>query len=85
LRTRDDVERLRKVNGNAVKNSAHMYATTFDLSYTRFERISTDGKPISNELMANLLGAVLGELREEGCCRVIFERNQHCFHVMSNK
>lgn len=85
LRTRDDVERLRKVNGNAVKNSAHMYATTFDLSYTRFERISTDGKPISNELMANLLGAVLGELREEGRCRVIFERNQHCFHVMSNK
>lgn len=85
LRTREDVARLQRVNGNAVKNSAHMYATTFDITYTRFNRIDTDGRPVSNELMANILGYVLGELRDEGKCRVIFERNQHCFHIMSNK
>lgn len=85
LRTRADVARLRKVNGNAVKNSAHMYGTTFDLSYTRFNRISMDGNPVNNEQMANYLGAVLQDLREDGRCRIIFERNQHCFHIMSTE
>lgn len=85
LRTRADVASLRKVNGNAAKNSAHMYATTFDLSYTRFNRISMDGKPVNNEQMANYLGEVLLGLREDGKCGVIFERNQHCFHIMSNE
>lgn len=85
LRTRADVTSLRKVNGNASKNSAHMYATTFDLSYTRFNRISMDGNPVNNDQMANYLGAVLQDLREDGRCRVIFERNQHCFHIMSTK
>lgn len=85
LRTREDVARLQRVNGNAVKNSAHMYATTFDITYTRFNRLDTEGRPVSNELMANILGYVLGELRDDGLCRVIFERNQHCFHIMSNK
>lgn len=85
LRTREDVEQLRKVNGNASKNSAHMYATTFDLSYTRFNRIDVKGNAVNNDKMANLLGEVLYDLRAEGRCRVIFERNQHCFHIMSSK
>ena len=85
LRTRDDVNRLRKVNGNASKNSAHMYATTFDLSYTRFNRIDTEGKAVNNETMANILGEVLDDLRRDDRCRVIFEQNQHCFHIMSNR
>lgn len=85
LRTRADVASLRKVNGNAAKNSAHMYATTFDLSYTRFNRISTNGNPVNNDQMANFLGEVLLGLRKDGRCGVIFERNQHCFHIMSNK
>lgn len=85
LRTRDDVQRLVKVNGNASKNSAHMYATTFDLAYTRFDRISMKGNAVNNETMANILGEVLAELRKKQRCRVIFERQQRCFHVMSNK
>ncbi len=85
LRTRDDVTRLRKVNGNAAKNSAHMYGTTFDLSYTRFNRIDTEGEPVGNTVMANLLGEVIYQLRDEGRCWVIFERNQHCFHITSRR
>ena len=85
LRTREDIARLQKVNGNAVKNSAHMYGTTFDLSYSRFNRIDTEGLMVDNTTMANILGEVLQELRAEGRCRVIFERNQHCFHVMSTR
>lgn len=85
LRTREDIARLRKVNGNAVRNSAHLYGTTFDLSYSRFNRIDMEGNMVDNTTMANILGEVLSELRDEGRCRIIFERNQHCFHVMSTE
>ena len=83
LRTGEDVRRLRKVNGNASANSAHQYATTFDISYTRFERMSLDGKPVSNKQLANILGRVLKELRNEGRCYIKYERNQTCFHITS--
>ena len=85
LRTREDIARLQKVNGNAVKNSAHMYGTTFDLSYSRFNRLSLEGDMVDNTTMANILGEVIGDLRDKGRCCVIFERNQHCFHVMSTE
>lgn len=85
LRTREDIARLQKVNGNSVKNSAHLYGTTFDLSYSRFNRIDMEGNMVDNTTMANILGEVLSELRDEGRCRVIFERNQHCFHIMSTR
>lgn len=85
LRTKDDVARLRKVNGNASKNSAHLYGTTFDLSYVRFNRIDMKGNPVNNTVMANVLGEVLAELRDEERCYVRFESNQHCFHITSRK
>ncbi len=81
LRTREDVDRLRKVNGNAARNSSHMYGTTFDLSYTRYNRTSTEGNSVNNATMAVLLGEIISQLRSEGRCVVIFERNQHCFHI----
>ena len=62
-----------------------MYGTTFDVSFTRFNRISMDGMQPSNRLMANLLGEVICELREEGECWIIFERSQHCFHVTARR
>ena len=85
LRTREDIAYLQKVNANAVKNSAHMYGTTFDLTYARFNRINMEGNPVDNTTMANILGEVLYQLRNEVRCRVIFERRQRCFHVMSTK
>ena len=36
LRTQDDVKRLGKRNVNASQNSAHVYGTTFDITYKRF-------------------------------------------------
>lgn len=85
LRTREDVGKLRQVNGAASRNSSHMYGTSFDLSYTRFNRISMSGKPISNDVMCNLLGETIYELREAGDCWAIFERNQHCIHVTARR
>ena len=85
LRTGDDVESLRKVNGNASANSAHQYATTFDITYVRFDRQSLKGNAASTKQLANILGSVLKQLRDEKRCYVKFEQNQHCFHITSRK
>ena len=49
LRTKDDVKRLRRRNGNASENSAHCYGTTFDVSWKRFQKIEDeDGRPLQD-------------------------------------
>ena len=81
LRTQEDVDKLRKGNPNAVKNSAHQYATTFDITYIRFDIQSVWGKSVSHNDMANMLGKVLNRLRKDGRCYVKYEEKQHCFHI----
>lgn len=81
LRTRDDVERLRRVNANAARNSSHTYGTSFDVSWSRFNRTSTDGNPAGNNTLAAYLGETIYYLRDHGRCVVIYEKNQHCFHI----
>ena len=39
LRIQEDIMRLQRSNPNSVKNSAHCYATTFDITYARFDKI----------------------------------------------
>lgn len=79
LRTKEDVRKLMKVNSNAVSNSAHCRATTFDLSYRRFKHV--EGAQANAAQMKYLLGEVLAELREKGRCCVIYETKQTCLHV----
>ena len=81
LRTEEDIIKLTKVNRNATHQSAHMYGTTFDITYIRFNRISLKGKAVSNQQMADILGEVLGKLRKEKRCYVKSEFRQHCFHI----
>ena len=50
LRTDEDVERLMKRNNVAVKNSAHRYATTFDVSYRNFVPVGLNLKRIGENL-----------------------------------
>ena len=85
LRTKEDISKLRKVNGNASGNSAHQYATTFDITYVRYDRQSIWGKSTRNGQLANILGKVLSELRNEGRCYIKYERKQRCFHITSRK
>ena len=81
LRTEEDVRQLQKVNGNASKNSAHQYATTFDITYVRFDRQSLWGKSATNKQLANILGEVLRQLHKERRCYIKYERKQRCFHI----
>lgn len=85
LRTQDDVKRLRKRNGNASKNSAHFYGTTFDVSWKRFKKIEDeDGRPlqdVSADTLKLVLSEVLRDLKKADKCYIKYELKQGCFHI----
>ena len=85
FRTRRDIAIAQQTKSSTNDNSAHLYGTTFDISFSRFNRTGTSGKAVSNETMCNILGKVIYNLREEGECWPIFERAQHCIHVTVRK
>jgi len=80
LRTPALVKRLRRRNRNAVDTSAHLYATTFDISYLKFI-CDTPSIPRTQEDMKNLLGEVVDDMRRQGRCYVKYERKQACYHI----
>ena len=89
LRTSDDVRKLRRVNRNAVKNSCHLYGTTFDIAYNCFEKVDSvpdfTGADASHKVLMNTLGETLKELRDDNRCYVKFERGQPCYHITTRQ
>lgn len=85
LRTRHDVNRLRRRNGNASENSAHFYGTTFDVSWKRFNKIEDEtGRPfqdVSSDTLKLVLSEVLNDMRLAEKCYVKYELKQGCFHI----
>ncbi len=84
LRTDEDVEKLMKRNNVAVKNSAHRYATTFDISYRNFVPVGLGLSTDRGELK-KVLAEVLRDLRNEKLCYVRYETSQSCFHITVRK
>ena len=84
-RTKDDVKRLRRTNGNASLNSCHFYGTTFDVSWQRFEKVEDpDGRTmqaVSSATLKLVLSEVLRDLRKADRCYVKYELKQGCFHI----
>ena len=80
LRTPALVKRLRRRNRNAVDTSAHLYGTTFDISYAKFI-CDNPSTPRTQEDMKNLLAEVVYAMREQGRCYVKYEYKQACFHI----
>ena len=80
LRTPALVKRLRRRNRNAVDTSAHLYGTTFDISYAKFI-CDNPSTPRTQEDMKNLLAEVVYAMREKGRCYVKYEYKQACFHI----
>lgn len=85
LRTKSDVKRLRRSNGNASVNSAHAFGTTFDVSYRRFCKVEDpDGRPmqdVSADTLKLVLAEVLRDLRKADKCYIKYELKQGCFHI----
>lgn len=81
-RTREDLKRLSKRNVNASENSVHLYGTTFDIAWTRFDKTDTkDERTRHDGQLKAVLGQVLHDLRQEGRCYIKHERKQSCFHI----
>ena len=85
LRTKDDVKRLSRTNGNASLNSCHFYGTTFDVSWKRFAKVEDpDGRPlqdVSADTLKLVLSEVLRDLKKTERCYVKYELKQGCFHI----
>ncbi|MDL2208498.1 DUF5715 family protein [Parabacteroides sp. OttesenSCG-928-O15] len=81
-RTVDDIEKLQKGNINSSSNSAHLYGTTFDISWVRYTKINEkDALNIEQEDLKMVLAMVLRDLQKQGKCYVKHERKQGCFHI----
>lgn len=78
LRTMEDVTKLQRHNGNATENSCHLYGTTVDICYNRYNAI---GRPVRNDTLKYVLSEVLRDKRDEGRCYVKYEVKQGCFHL----
>ena len=84
LRTQEDIKRLQASgNTNASSNSAHCYATTFDITHARFDRTRNllPGKAVQTATYKKVLGEVLLDLKKEKKCYVKYEARQRCFHI----
>lgn len=85
LRTKDDVKRLSRTNGNASLNSCHFYGTTFDVSWKRFAKVEDpDGRPlqdVSADTLKLVLSEVLRDMKKNERCYVKYELKQGCFHI----
>ena len=85
LRTKADVSRLRQYNGNATENSCHLYGTTFDICYTRYNPLRLPGEPrrreVRDDTLKYVLSEVLRDARQQGRCYVKYEKKQKCFHI----
>lgn len=85
LRSEADVVKLRRYNGNATENSCHLYGTTFDICYNRYETVENPDGParraVRNDSLKYVLSEVLRDMREQGRCYVKYEVKQGCFHM----
>ena len=86
MRTHADVARLRHINSNAIENSCHLYGTTFDIKYAKFNRVQDpDALPrpnTSDDSLKWILSEVLRDMRRQGRCYIKYEKNQQfCFHI----
>ena len=85
LRTQEDVARLRGINGNATENSCHLYGTTFDICYNRYETVEAPEGPrrrqVRNDTLKFVLSEVLRDMRQQDRCYIKYEVKQGCFHM----
>lgn len=81
LRTQESIKRLQRGNVNSTSNSAHLYGTTFDISYVDFHESMFNTAKLNDGQLKNLLAEVLLELKDQEKCLVKFERKQGCFHI----
>lgn len=80
MRTSYSVARLKRRNSAATDSSCHLYGTTFDISWTKFD-CRDSSYVVSLEDLKNILAEIVHDKREQGRCYAIYERKRGCFHI----
>lgn len=78
LRSMDDVAKLQRHNPNATEQSCHLYGTTIDICYNRYQPLTRE---VRNDTLKWVLSEVLRDKRQEGRCYIKYEVKQGCFHM----
>ena len=78
LRSMDDVAKLQRHNPNATEQSCHLYGTTIDICYNRYQPLTRE---VRNDTLKWVLSEVLRDKRDEGRCYIKYEVKQGCFHM----
>ena len=78
LRSMDDVAKLQRHNSNATEQSCHLYGTTIDICYNRYQPLTRE---VRNDTLKWVLSEVLRDKRNEGRCYIKYEVKQGCFHM----
>lgn len=78
LRSMDDVAKLHRHNPNATEQSCHLYGTTIDICYNRYQPLTRE---VRNDTLKWVLSEVLRDKRNEGRCYIKYEVKQGCFHM----
>ena len=78
LRSMDDVAKLQRHNPNATEQSCHLYGTTVDICYNRYQPLTRE---VRNDTLKWVLSEVLRDKRNEGRCYIKYEVKQGCFHM----
>lgn len=84
MRSRKDVEALRKKNRNATFNSCHLYGTTFDVCYNCYKTVMAPGehrREVRNDTLKYVLAEVMRDMRERNRCYIKYEVHQGCWHI----
>jgi hypothetical protein len=83
LRTQESQKLLGFSNSNAASKSAHLYGTTFDITYKSLSKKSLLGwkKTVYNGTAIRLLSESIRELQQEKRLLVVTERREACFHI----
>jgi uncharacterized protein YcbK (DUF882 family) len=80
-RTKQDVKQLQRTNGNSTKNSAHLYGTTFDISWANYVKADKSKNTLTDEQLKKTLASVLRDLHKQDACYIKYEKKQACFHI----
>ena len=78
LRSMEDVAKLQSHNPNATEQSCHLYGTTIDICYNRYQPLTRE---VRNDTLKWVLSEVLRDKRNEGRCYIKYEVKQGCFHM----
>lgn len=85
VRSLNSQKSLSKSNVNAAKNSAHVYGSTFDISYRQFRDVPlSKGKKPSQSVLVKTLEKTLVELNAKRKIVALKEYRQPCFHITAS-